>query len=57
MFDFLAAPLYIRLSPYKLSVRNVKTGLSINEVPEIALSRGLNSHVRWYLTSARANGY
>ncbi|MES2509928.1 MAG: rod shape-determining protein MreB [Pseudomonadota bacterium] len=42
MFDFLAAPLYVRLSPYKLSVRNVKTGLAISEVPEIALSRGLN---------------
>lgn len=45
MFDFLAAPLYIRLSPYKLSVRNVRTGLSINEVPEIALSRGVNSRI------------
>lgn len=40
MFDLFAAPLYIRLSPYKLSVCNVKTGLSISEVPEIALSRG-----------------
>ncbi len=45
MFDLFAAPLYIRLSPFKLSVRNVKTGLSINEVPEIALSRGLNPQI------------
>ena len=42
MFDLFAAPLYIRLSPYKLSVRNVKTGLSITEIPEIALRRGPN---------------
>ena len=45
MFDLFAAPLYIRLSPYKLSVRNVKTGLSITEIPEIALSRGPNPRV------------
>lgn len=40
MFDFLAAPLYIRLSPSRLMVRNVKTGHAIAEVPEIAVSRG-----------------
>lgn len=45
MFDLFAAPLYIRLSPFKLSVRNVKTGLAISEVPEIALSRGLNPRI------------
>ncbi len=45
MFDLFAAPLYIRISPYKLSVRNVKTGLSISEIPEIALSRGPNPRI------------
>lgn len=45
MFDFLAAPLYVTLSPHKLSVRNVKTGLSISGVPEIALSRGPGTRI------------
>jgi rod shape-determining protein MreB len=40
MFDFLKPPLYIRLSPYRLTVRNVKTGEFISELPEIAISRG-----------------
>ncbi len=45
MFDFLAAPIYIRLSPSKLSVRNVKTGLVFSGVPEIAMSRGPNPRI------------
>ncbi len=40
MFDFLKPPLYIRLSPHRLTVRNVKTGVFVSEVPEIAISRG-----------------
>jgi len=40
MFAFIHPPLYIRLSPYRLTVRNVKTGEFISEPPEIALSRG-----------------
>jgi rod shape-determining protein MreB len=40
MFDFLKPPLYIRLSPYRLTVRNVKTGDFISEPPDIAISRG-----------------
>lgn len=40
MFDILKPPLYIRLSPFRLTVRNVKTGEFISEVPEIAISRG-----------------
>jgi rod shape-determining protein MreB len=40
MFDILKTPLYIRLSPFRLTVRNVKTGEFISEVPEIAISRG-----------------
>ena len=40
MFDLFKPPLYIRLSPLRLTVRNVKTGEFISEVPEIAISRG-----------------
>lgn len=40
MFDFLKPPLYIRLSPHRLTVRNVKTGAFVSEVPEIAITRG-----------------
>ena len=39
MFDLITPPLYIRLSPYRLTVRNVKSGAFISEVPEIAISR------------------
>lgn len=40
MFDAFKPPLYIRLSPLRLTVRNAKTGASVSEVPEIAVSRG-----------------
>jgi rod shape-determining protein MreB len=40
MFDAFKPPLYIRLSPMRLTVRNVKTGEFISEPPEIAISRG-----------------
>lgn len=40
MFDAFKPPLYIRLSPVRLTVRNVKTGAFVSEVPEIAISRG-----------------
>jgi len=40
MFDLFQTPLYIRLSPFRLTVRNVKTGAFVSEVPEIAISRG-----------------
>ena len=40
MFDLFKPPLYIRLSPFRLTVRNVKTGEFISEPPEIAISRG-----------------
>lgn len=41
LFDFFSPLLYLRLSPDRLTVRNVKTGISISEVPEIALLRGV----------------
>lgn len=40
MFDAFKPPLYIRLSPFRLTVRNVKTGALVSEAPEIAISRG-----------------
>lgn len=40
MFAFVHPPLYIRLSPYRLTVRNAKTGEFISEPPDIAISRG-----------------
>ncbi|SDM41921.1 rod shape-determining protein [Polaromonas sp. JS666] len=40
MLDLFQTPLYIRLSPSRLTVRNVKTGAFVSEVPEIAISRG-----------------
>jgi len=40
MFDAFKPPLYIRLSPVRLTVRNARTGAFVSEVPEIAISRG-----------------
>ncbi|WP_411882211.1 rod shape-determining protein MreB [Polaromonas sp. YR568] len=40
MFNLFKPPLYIRLSPVRLTVRNAKTGAYVSEVPEIAISRG-----------------
>lgn len=39
MFDTFKTPLYVRISPSRLTVRNVKTGAFVSEVPEIAISR------------------
>jgi len=40
MLERFNSSLYIRLSPFRLTVRNVKTGESISEPPEIAISSG-----------------
>lgn len=40
MFDFIKPIFYIRLSPYRLTVRNVRSGASVSALPEIAVSRG-----------------
>jgi len=40
MFDLFKPPLYIRISPFRLTVRNVKSGAFVSEVPEIAISHG-----------------
>ena len=33
-------PLYLRLSPDRLTIRNVRTGAFVSEVPEVAILRG-----------------
>lgn len=38
IFDFFRPIIYIQISPERLSVRNVKSGEEISEVPEVALS-------------------
>jgi rod shape-determining protein MreB len=40
LLDFFSHPLYLRLSPERLTIRNVRTGAFISEVPEIAILRG-----------------
>jgi len=37
MLSALRTTLYVQISPERLSVRNVKTGASISEVPEVAI--------------------
>jgi rod shape-determining protein MreB len=38
MLNFLRPHLYIQISPDRVTVKNVKSGLSISEVPEMAIS-------------------
>lgn len=40
LLDFFSPVLYLRLSPDRLTVRDVRTGAFISEVPEIAIQRG-----------------
>jgi rod shape-determining protein MreB len=40
LLDFFSHPLYLRLSPDRLTIRNVRTGAFVSEVPEIAILRG-----------------
>lgn len=40
MFNSIRPPLYMRLSPNRLIVRNVKTKAFISDIPEVALVRG-----------------
>lgn len=39
MLNFLAPLLYVQLSPERLCVRNVKTGITIAERPDVAISQ------------------
>lgn len=38
MLDFLLPVIYVQLSPQNLTVRNVKSGAFLSEVPEVAIS-------------------
>ena len=37
--------LYVKVTPDRLTVRNIKTGQQISEVPELAISRGVKKQV------------
>lgn len=39
MFSAFKPIIYIQISPEKLTLKNVKTGVSIDEVPELAISK------------------
>ncbi len=39
LLNFFSPPLYLRLSPDRLTIRNARTGAFISEVPEIAILR------------------
>jgi rod shape-determining protein MreB and related proteins len=55
MFSALSPLLYIKVSPDRLTVRNVKTGAEIAEVPEIAIgSSGKKKTILAVGTQARA---
>lgn len=45
MFSFLQSIIYIQISPDRLSMRDVKSGKSISEVPEIAISTSTKQEV------------
>lgn len=38
MFNFLQSTIYVQISPDRLSMRDVKSGQSISEIPELAIS-------------------
>lgn len=38
MLSFLKPTIYIQISPERLTLKNIKTGATISEVPEIAIS-------------------
>ncbi|OOG39692.1 rod shape-determining protein [Polaromonas sp. A23] len=40
LLAFVSPTFYLRLSPERLTIRNVRTGAFISEVPEIAILRG-----------------
>lgn len=39
MLSSLMPTVYVQLSPQRLTIRNVKTGASVSEIPEIAIAR------------------
>lgn len=48
--------IYVRISPQRLSVRNVKSGTEISEVPEMAISEGPRKKILGVGAEARAAG-
>lgn len=56
MFSALNSTIYVQISPERLSVRNVKTGESISEVPEMAISQGSKKAIVAVGAQARVAG-
>ena len=54
MLSFLQQILYVQISPERLTVRNPKTGDSISEVAEVAISGGAKAKIVGIGTGARA---
>jgi len=55
MFSFFTNVLYVQLSPERLTVRNSKTGKTISEVPEVAISEGSKGKIVAVGSEARAS--
>ena len=54
MLSFLLPVIYVQFSPERLSVRNVKSGESLAEVPEIAISASKPARILGVGSSARS---
>jgi rod shape-determining protein MreB and related proteins len=55
MFSVFKPVIYIQVSPERVTLRNVKTGSSISEVPEIAVSSTAGPQARTAAVSQTAN--
>jgi rod shape-determining protein MreB and related proteins len=53
MLSFLKPTIYVQLSPERLTVRNVRTGIAISEIPEVAIAQGPKPRIADLGTDAR----
>lgn len=54
MFSFFNRTFYVQVSPERLTIRNPKTGDSVSEVAEVAVSSGAKEKIVGVGTAARA---
>lgn len=54
MFSFFHRTFYVQVSPHRLTVRNPKTGDSVSEAAEVAVSSGSKAKIVGAGTAARA---
>jgi len=54
MFSFFQSTIYVQISPDRLSMRDVKSGQSISEIPELAISAPPNQKLLGVGAAARA---